>query len=503
MLICGVAHAQILVVFEVDLPESAAADGPGWTDALRALTAKRAPASAKVLAREDVLALLPPAPDGVGRLSLAECEGDCALQTGRTLGVDLILTARMRRQGRVWYATVGLTRTEDGHLLAQSVARLADGRAALMKAATQALTLWQHKTPRDVRMAKRVYSSGAPTLMLKSNTPTVITVDGRPMGQTPLAIPVPLRHVRIEARADGFATQRMTVDVGPMSGRLDLRMEPVTGVVELDWPDEYRDASLWVDGRARTLSRRVRLTPGPHDVQVRSPCGDSPRVPVNVERAARHSLSLEIEARCPRLVLTGEAGMQIRVADTEYTIPATTHRLPEGRYRLELLRRVQPTHTVDVPPWAGDDLVVAVPRTPIDVGGELGWQHRGNAGGLAYLRILSHAREARRSRWGIHLGVGIALDDAPPDAPDKSFGGFFLGAQYRVPITGWLEWTVGMEGALVAIEDGAPVFFGVDTGLVFHLPHFAVGAGWGLAAHAQVQRWSDAHGLRLTFAFAD
>ena len=494
---------QTLVIFEVELPAGAGVDGRAATDALRARATAGVPASVKVLQRDEIEALLPPAPGG-GRLSLAECEGDCALQTGRTLGVDLFMTARLRREGQTWYATVALTRTSDGRMIGQGLARLTDHRAALMKAADAALSRWLEAAPRDLRLAERVPSTGVPMLEIRSDVQAHIRIDGRRVGQTPVRTPVPTRYVRVEASAEGYATERLTVDVGPMSGRLALQMTPTTGLVLLSWPDGYQELSLWIDGKPAPLTEALRLPPGPHRVQVRSPCGDSAIIPFEVELGGVHPVRAPIKARCPQVALKSRGVVEVRIDGTIYHAPTTTHRMRPGPHRVELIGRVEPWHTITVPEAASDVVEVRLPRRPHDFGAELGWQHRGDAGGLGFLRFLSHHRSAHTPRWGVHVGVGLILDDLPQDHPSRSsFGGLFLGTHWRYPLTHWLEWSMGGEVAFGAAETGVPLFLGVDAGLQVQLPHVAVGVGWGAAVHTQVRSWQDVHGLRLSVALTE
>lgn len=486
--------AQTLVVFTVDTPRPA--DSAAWTAALRAQVQTRPDLT--LLHPDQIEALLPPDADG-RPLTLAECEGDCALQTGRSLGVDLILTARMRHVDD-WIATVALIRVEDGRLLAQRVVQRPRAAAALKQAAAATLDAWLDRVPRTVVRAEPIAQPGAPVLFVKSSTPTTIIVDGRPVGTTPFGLSVPDRYVRLIAKAPGHVTQRMLVDLGPMSGRLTLNMQPATGKLMVKWGADFRDVTVWIDDAPHDGPLPVRLPPGLHHVQVRSPCGDSRRMPVELSMGQQVEVSLPIQPRCPRLLLRAQPPQTAILDGVQYQATpdgTASHRVGVGRRAIRLPGRLLDTVSVNVPADAPDVMPVDLPGGPSRYGGDLGFQYRQNAGGLAVLRAWSHHRLAQRPRWGVHLGIGIKSDAVPDSDETRGFGGLFLGGRFGVPLASFLEFTGGLEVGLVATDSGAPLAATADVALRFRLPHIAVSAGWGLGLHPLVEDSQDMHGLRI------
>jgi len=91
------------------------------SDLVRGLSRRTLPANLFLLmTRENILELLPQ-----GR-SLADCVGDCAVETGRKIGADLVVTGEVTTFGGQLRVTVNLHEMKNGNLLGQVVAGAAD-----------------------------------------------------------------------------------------------------------------------------------------------------------------------------------------------------------------------------------------------------------------------------------------------------------------------------------------------------------------------------------------
>jgi len=91
------------------------------SDLVRGLSRRALPADLFLLmTRENILELLPQ-----GR-SLADCVGDCAVETGRKIGADMVVTGEVTTFGGQLRVTVNLHEMKNGNLLGQVVAGAAD-----------------------------------------------------------------------------------------------------------------------------------------------------------------------------------------------------------------------------------------------------------------------------------------------------------------------------------------------------------------------------------------
>jgi TolB-like protein len=130
------AAGKLIAVLEFrnKLRDATEADAGYFANAIRA-GLKRALPKARVMTRENVLVLLKSA----GR-SLADCEGECEVDTGRRLGADLVVSGDLLRLGSRFKLDLRLHDTTDGQLVSgsaatgQSVEQLDDGLATALDA---------------------------------------------------------------------------------------------------------------------------------------------------------------------------------------------------------------------------------------------------------------------------------------------------------------------------------------------------------------------------------
>jgi len=97
-------------------PEVSDANADYFTDLVRQQTRRRAP-QLEVLSRENVRTLLQ-----AGGKTLEECEGGCAVETGRLLSADLIVTGEIQKVGTHFKIALRLHETKEGRLLGSAVA---------------------------------------------------------------------------------------------------------------------------------------------------------------------------------------------------------------------------------------------------------------------------------------------------------------------------------------------------------------------------------------------
>jgi hypothetical protein len=112
------AAAQVVAVLEFrdKVPAAERIDAAYLSDRVRGVV-KRDLATAKIITRENMLVLL----QSSGR-DLADCEGECEVDTGRRIGADLVVSGELLRFGTEYKLSLKLHDTRSGELLAATVA---------------------------------------------------------------------------------------------------------------------------------------------------------------------------------------------------------------------------------------------------------------------------------------------------------------------------------------------------------------------------------------------
>lgn len=164
-----------------------------------------------VMTRENLLALLPPGTD------LADCEGECEVETGRNIGADVVVSGEIVRLGDDLKVTLRAHETTGGTLLGQEVASAASEGAleGEVAAAARRLLLRVHE-PDGPR--------GTATLRLRAPEGLEVLVNGVRIGVTPLPeqrLDAGAHRVEVESRC--HQRLRVPVELAPDEARtLDL-----------------------------------------------------------------------------------------------------------------------------------------------------------------------------------------------------------------------------------------------------------------------------------------
>jgi hypothetical protein len=112
-----ITHGKVAVLdLKSATKELSADDVRYFGDLVRAATLKAAP-QLEVMTRENLLVLL----QSSGR-DLANCEGECEVDTGRRIGADAIVSGEVLKVGTRYKLTLRLHETHEGKLLGAAVA---------------------------------------------------------------------------------------------------------------------------------------------------------------------------------------------------------------------------------------------------------------------------------------------------------------------------------------------------------------------------------------------
>src|SRR5438876_12386189 len=118
MLLALLIAAQTVAVLEFrdKVPPEQRIDAAYLSDQVRSAV-KRSLPDARVITRENMLVLL----QASGK-DLANCEGECEVDTGRRIGADLVVSGELLRFGTQYKLNMKLHDTRSGELLSGTVA---------------------------------------------------------------------------------------------------------------------------------------------------------------------------------------------------------------------------------------------------------------------------------------------------------------------------------------------------------------------------------------------
>lgn len=231
----------------------------------------------QVLTRENMLELLPP-----DKRDLAQCEGECEVETGRNLGVDYVAVADVLRFGSSLRLSVRLYDTHSAALLDQQTAQAVSVDALEPETRRAAERLFA-QIPSAVAVAEGPLPAagantpsrplGASIVDFRSDPPgAVVQLDGRLLcAQTPCSKLVPHGSHQLSMEAE-------------MHDRREARVA-FEGSVVLTWPLKPNFALLDVESAEPGLEVRIdgapvgttplqghRVAAGGHHVEVDAEC---------------------------------------------------------------------------------------------------------------------------------------------------------------------------------------------------------------------------------------
>lgn len=297
--------APKIAVLEAIGPEGTPiAQAMGWTDAVRAAVLDAAPKDWIVLTRENLEAFLPPG------VSLADCEGECEITTGRKVGAEYVVTARLSPIEAGWQITVALHATINGRFVGQGRRTVApdDLDAGLAAAATLALQAVRAPAPSAaagddsiaIVPAEPMQWYGAPVLHVTSPHGATIYAIGKRQGRTPVRIPTGgATRMRIRAEAEGYRARTFEVELGPKGNTLAIELTRTAAELRLKVPlDGYAVAIDAVDAGRQ---RRYLVPAGRHVVEVTHPCMQPSRFEIDVTPGEVIERTVEPALTCGRL----------------------------------------------------------------------------------------------------------------------------------------------------------------------------------------------------------
>ncbi|MGK0358892.1 MAG: hypothetical protein ACI9U2_001186 [Bradymonadia bacterium] len=319
-LVCGLCPAwagpKVAVLEAIGPPNTSTARLMSWTDAVRGVVLKTAPAQYVVLTRSNIEAFLPPG------LDLADCEGECEITTARKIGAEYVVGVRVVAQGESWAITVGLHAAIDGRLLGQGRRIVSEsGLDAGLRAATKAATAAWTATPEEPAPADRgqltpIFARpfkwiGAPVVRVTSQQPLTLYRGRQRIGRTPVNVLLNGEEaVVVRAEALGRQTRRFKITTGGASGQVRLSLPSVTSRITfaVPWPDVIVN-----DGGRALRGRTHHFAPGRHTFRIIHPCANPAPFEVDLAPGRQQKVKMPHPTTCGRLRLEASAeGAEVR-----------------------------------------------------------------------------------------------------------------------------------------------------------------------------------------------
>lgn len=286
-----------LAVLQFELAEGARVDRLTFSHRLQNVARKRAP-GLLLVTDANLEALL--AAQGT---SQAECEGTCAVETGRRLGADYVVNGRISRAGDRLVLSMQLHRTADGRLLSGEGVEAADEGALLGGMTEKADALF-------APLARVAAGGGAVQFRAESEPAGAqLLLDGDPAcPATPCELPVAAGEHAWAMRLPGWEEEagQVLVQKGVvLRARLSRAHSLLT--VETDPPG----VALSIDGGPAEpgplLARQ--LPPGTVKVAIEDPCFSGDGLSVLLAKGEERTLKLSARPR--------EARLRVEVADAQ------------------------------------------------------------------------------------------------------------------------------------------------------------------------------------------
>jgi TolB-like protein len=309
---------QKLAVLEFEVQPGLTIDRRTFSSRLQNAARTAAP-QLSVMTQQNIEVLI----KGSGR-TLADCEGQCAVDTGRLLGADLVISGRISKVGSRFSVSMQLHETSKGVLVAGS-----DGEAAteddLLKVSAEVAERVLAKLARNVRRrdpeqtasegrigesTKDVALTDADVLVKFESIPSgaVVQLDGALLCQsTPCSKLVPrgLHETRMEREGWEPVTQPLVV---AEAAHVMVTLVRSTATLRVETTPPNIRVTLDAKPLGQSPAVASDVAPGTHDVLVEAPCWLRAGERVVLKKGEDRVLSLRAEARMAGLKLVAEDG---------------------------------------------------------------------------------------------------------------------------------------------------------------------------------------------------
>ena len=292
-----------IAVLEFELPPGMALDRIYFSDKVRGAIGKLAP-QLFVITHEGELALL----QASGK-SLADCEGECAVDTGRLLGADWVVSGRFAAVGRRLTLTLRLNATADGRLIATEEAEASEVDALSEPAVRAAVGLVLRLAELDTTL---VLAAGpeAPVEFASEPPGAAVSLDRAQLcAATPCIATVKQGQHLVEMNKPGYASAVQTVVI-KLGLRVALTLERLEGELSVESEPPGREVRLdgAVVGKTPLVLPAIAATA--HVITIEDPCWLRAEQALELGRDEKRKVRFQLKPREVevRLAATDEAG---------------------------------------------------------------------------------------------------------------------------------------------------------------------------------------------------
>jgi hypothetical protein len=425
-------------VLELRHPKSMEAETVSYlTDRVRQVAQRRAKGAWEMLTRQNLAALLPPGQD------LADCEGECEVETGRNIGADYVISGRILPFDKGLRALLTLHDTRSGRQISSTHAGGSDLKTieANLVRATQQLV--------DAVPEVRGLQAPAPTALsrLQVNAPvgTRITVEGKSMGVAPRIITVPAggRRIELEHPCGGRWSGTLAIFPGQST---PLNVDFDRECAGVDMHSTPMGAELFVDGQRMGLTpMRVYLKKGKsHRIEARKTglLPSKTSLYLNRTRTDPWTLHLLPPKKTARIVATRPDGSECKgrlwIDGKDKGLTPWQGLLSQGRYAVET--ECGPRHGRQKVAWPQTSETVRV-RTE-DHYGELRLDLFGPEHFQIGLGGWFMERKTGRLRVGMEGHGGRYRLNHADTGYDKAVNHFGGALRFAIPMSDHFDWTL-------------------------------------------------------------
>lgn len=350
----GLAHAAPRRVAVLTLKNSArvtAAEISYITDRVRAGLLSLPSSQFVVLTRENILALLPPG------TNLADCEGDCEVDTGRNIGADLVITGDVLRFGAglrvvlrvhdVATARLIQTHTASGATvegLEGPVGETARTLAGRLPAGPVRVTTSPRTRPPPAAPNRFIPDDTGFLVITSRPTGARVSIDGVPVGVTPQQHELTRGDHRVEVSHPLHHPIRRTVRISQASARLAVTLPVAHGELRVDGAPKGAQVRLNGEPVGRLPWSAPRKASGDYLLTVESPCHAPSEQRITIRDGQITRVRPVLQPICGALEITSDPPGAAIVLDDRPTGEVTPHVFTDRQPGTVRVRLEMPGH---------------------------------------------------------------------------------------------------------------------------------------------------------------
>jgi len=295
----GQTDSQRVAVLELGNPAELSRQEVAYlTDFVRKMARDQLPTGRFVImTRENITALL-------GDRALADCQGDCAVQTGRNLDAAYVVAGEVRRYGTELRLSLTLHETTTANLLRSVMVAAADVTTLEAPLAAKGRELFLSLRPRGAAVEDRLGDdtlawapAGETRVVVRFESEPVgamVEINGEPVGETPCSRPLPTGQVEVGFKLLKYIQWSDVVEVQDGMPPIHARLEPNFGWVTVRTEPDGLMVDLDGEPLGTSPITRHEIELGVHEIWVREPYFTPQGAQIVIERGEHEELAIAL-----------------------------------------------------------------------------------------------------------------------------------------------------------------------------------------------------------------